>query len=183
MFLTKLRALWHPDQFQGWGKTNQYFEGWYFKVISPDEKHAFAFIPGIAMDKNGEKHAFIQVMDGKACKAEYHRFDAADFKPSEQRFEVSVDNNFFSAEEIRLDLPGISGRIQFKNTTPWPKMLGAPGIMGWYSFVPFMECNHGIVSMNHSLEGELQIGADVKIDRVTRNQIDRVTRSHPVNTR
>ena len=38
-------------------------------------------------------------------------------------------------------------------------MLGAPGIMGWYSFVPFMECNHGIVSLHHELEGELQIKA------------------------
>ena len=143
MLLTKLRSIWNPDQFQGWGRTHKYFEGWYFKLISPDEKHAFAFIPGIAMAENGEKHAFIQVMDGKACTAEYHRFDATEFRTSEQGFEVSVGNNFFSAEEIRLDLPGISGNIRFKNTTPWPKMLGAPGIMGWYSFVPFMECNHG----------------------------------------
>ena len=30
--------------------------------------------------------------------------------------------------------------------------------MGWYSFVPFMECKHGVVSMGHSLSGGLQIG-------------------------
>jgi len=29
--------------------------------------------------------------------------------------------------------------------------------MGWYSFVPFMECYHGLVSMNHDLEGSLTI--------------------------
>ena len=27
--------------------------------------------------------------------------------------------------------------------------------MGWYSFVPFMECKHGIVSVLHNLGGEL----------------------------
>lgn len=167
MLLTKLRALWNPDHFQGWGRTRRYFEGWYFKVVSADEQHAMAFIPGIALEKNGEQHAFIQVMDGKACKAQYHRFDIAAFRPSERNFEVWVGKNFFSAQKIILDLPGISGEIHFKNTTPWPKMLGAPGIMGWYSFVPFMECNHGIVSLHHELEGELAI--------------DGMTSSHPIN--
>ena len=157
MLLTKLRSIWNPDQFQGWGRTSRYFEGWYFKLVSADERHAMAFIPGISMGADGDSHAFIQVMDGKACKAEYHRFDAADFRPSKQGFEVMVGNNFFSSKKIILDLPGISGEVHFKNTTPWPKMLGAPGIMGWYSFVPFMECNHGIVSLHHELEGELQI--------------------------
>ena len=36
-------------------------------------------------------------------------------------------------------------------------MLGAPGIMGWYSFVPLMECYHGVVSLNHQLEGKLSV--------------------------
>ncbi|MFN0214600.1 MAG: tocopherol cyclase family protein [Saprospiraceae bacterium] len=157
MLLTQLRALWNPNQFQGWGRSNRYFEGWYFKLVSADEQHAMAFIPGISMGENGEQHAFIQVMDGKACTAEYHRFEAKDFHPSRHGFELWVGKNYFSAQKIILDLPGISGEIQFQNTTPWPKMLGAPGIMGWYSFVPFMECNHGIVSLHHELEGELQI--------------------------
>ena len=39
-------------------------------------------------------------------------------------------------------------------------VLGAPGIMGWYSFVPFMECSHGILSMDHRLEGQLKIALD-----------------------
>ena len=108
------------------------------------------------MGANGESPTFIQVMDGKSCQAEYHRFDTRDFRPSTRGFEIWVGNNFFSSNKIILDLPGIAGEIQFKNNTPWPKMLGAPGIMGWYSFVPFMECNHGVVSLNHELEGQLQ---------------------------
>jgi len=157
MFLKKLRAVWNPDHYQGWGRTHRYFEGWYFKVVSPDEQHAMAFIPGISMGEDGQQHAFIQVMDGKACKAEYHRFDIREFRPSAHSFEIWIGNNYFSAEKMILDLPEISGEIRFKNPNPWPKMLGAPGIMGWYSFVPFMECNHGIVSLHHELEGELQL--------------------------
>ena len=35
----------------------------------------------------------------------------------------------------------------------YPGTIFSPGIMGWYSFVPFMECKHGIVSINHDLTG------------------------------
>lgn len=159
-FLKRLRATWYPDEYHGWGRTRRYFEGWYFKVVSPGEQHALAFIPGISMDHNGAQHAFIQVMDGKACRAQYHRFSADDFQPAVRRFEVAVGKNLFSGEKIRLHLPDISGEIGFRNTAPWPKMLGAPGIMGWYSFVPFMECFHGIVSLHHTLEGKLEIGKE-----------------------
>ena len=156
-YLQRLRSVWFPDEYHGWGRMRRYFEGWYFKIVSADEKHALAIIPGISMTEHGDQHAFIQVMDGKACRADYHRFPAIDFKSAARAFEVSVGNNFFSSEKICLDLPGISGEIGFQNTQSWPKMLGAPGIMGWYSFVPFMECNHGVVSLHHQLEGQLDI--------------------------
>lgn len=156
-FLRRIRSVWYPDQYHGWGRTNRYFEGWYYKIVSADERHALAIIPGISMAENGEQQAFIQVMDGKACQAQYHRFAATDFQPSPRAFEVLLGDNFFSGEKMQLNLPGITGEIQFKDTHPWPKMLGAPGIMGWYSFVPFMECNHGIISLHHQLEGQLQL--------------------------
>src|ERR1035437_2827074 len=100
-----LQALFHPDQFQGWGKSKRYFEGWYFKVVNADESKAFAFIPGIAMDINGNQQAFIQVMDGKARTAEYHKFDAKDFHPKIGKFEVEIADNSFSSDSFRLNLP------------------------------------------------------------------------------
>lgn len=151
----RMRAAWYPAEYHGWGIRRRYFEGWYFKVVSPDERHAFAFIPGISMGRQGERHAFVQVMDGKACQGHYFRFQDDGFHPAADRFEVGVGDNFFSAEEIRLQLPGFAGEIQTSGRVEWPKMLGAPGIMGWYSFVPFMECNHGVVSMSHRLHGHL----------------------------
>ncbi|HOO99391.1 MAG TPA: tocopherol cyclase family protein [Bacteroidales bacterium] len=32
---------------------------------------------------------------------------------------------------------------------------------GWYSFVPFMECNHGVVSVNHDLTGRISLNDNV----------------------
>ncbi len=157
---TRLRATWNPDMYHGWGKKRKYFEGWYFKVVSKDERHAFAFIPGISFGEDGTAHAFIQVLNGKKCTAEYHDYEAKDFQPSSERFELKLGDNFFSGDKIKLKVPGISGELNFKNTTPWPKMLGAPGIMGWYSFVPFMQCFHGVVSMHHLIEGALEIDGE-----------------------
>lgn len=38
----------------------RYFEGWYFKHQSED--FSIAFIPGININKNGYKYAFIQII-------------------------------------------------------------------------------------------------------------------------
>lgn len=155
--LKRWKATWNPDMYHGWGKEKNYFEGWYFKIVDPTEQYAFAIIPGISKDKNGKQHAFIQVMDGKKCTAAYHNFEASAFQPSAEKFELILGDNSFSKEQLSLNVPELKGSIRFIDTIAWPKMLGAPGIMGWYSFVPFMECYHGIVSLNHQIEGAFEI--------------------------
>lgn len=156
--LHRWRAVWNPDMYHGWGKKRNYFEGWYFKVVDPTEQHAYAFIPGISLGAEGDHHAFIQVLDGVEHRASYEEFHRADFRPAADRFDLRLGSNRFSAGALELDLPAFRGSLQFRNRFPWPKMLGAPGIMGWYSFVPFMECYHGIVSVDHDIAGRLTIG-------------------------
>ena len=151
------KALWNPDMYHGWSKDKNYFEGWYFKVVDPTEQYALAIIPGISKGADGVTHAFIQLLDGKECTAKYHEFPADTFLPSKTEFSVQLGGNSFSANGIKLDLPGLKGALQFNGQHPWPKMLGAPGIMGWYSFVPFMECYHGVVSVHHTIEGKLTL--------------------------
>ncbi|WP_321369528.1 tocopherol cyclase family protein [uncultured Draconibacterium sp.] len=155
--IKQIKALFHPERYHGWRRTKRYFEGWYFKVISADEQEAFAFIPGIAMDELGEQHAFIQVLDGKAQTAEYIYFPADSFSAASGSFHIHFGDSEFTGSSIKLALNDYSGTLQFKNTVPWPNRWYSPGIMGPYTFVPFMECYHGIVSMDHALEGTLNI--------------------------
>lgn len=155
--LHRWRALRDPNRYHGWGRRRNYFEGWYFKIVDPTERYAFALIPGISMAPDGRQHAFIQRLDGKKCTAAYHDFPAGAFRPASNRFEVQLGGNSFSADRLQLALPELRGTLRLANATPWPKMLGAPGIMGWYSFVPFMECYHGVVSLDHGLEGKLEV--------------------------
>jgi len=153
--IRKLKAFFNPEQFQGWYKKNRYFEGWYYKIVDSTEQYAFAIIPGITMDVNGEKHAFIQVLDGKNLSSDYHRFDFDSFIPAPGKLDIAIQNNHFSENTLEINLPELQGQLKFKNNVPWPKPFYSPGIMGPYAFVPFMECYHAIVSMDHTIEGSL----------------------------
>lgn len=155
MLLNQIHAIWNPECYHGWGKSKRFFEGWYYKIISSDQKHALAIIPGIAMDENGKKQAFIQVLDGRNLKASYHKFDAQEFIPEPKTHDLQIGKNRFTNDSIELDLPGLKGSLRFRNRSPWPSSWNSPGIMGPFSFVPFMECYHGILSMDHSIEGSL----------------------------
>lgn len=104
--LRRGRALWNPDMYHGWGKDSNYFEGWYFKVVAPHGAAALAFIPGIAHDANGKSEAFVQVLDGLACKAYFFPFPADAFRPSAKDFSLELGDCFFSSERVEINLPG-----------------------------------------------------------------------------
>ena len=157
MGFRNIRALFNPDLYHGWGKSRKFFEGWYYKFVNRNEDRIFAIIPGVSMDKSGSKHSFIQVLDGIDLKSEYYTFDFLDFHSETNELDIQIGNNSFSNSRISLDLPGIKGDLSFYDLVKWPSKWSSPGIMGPYSFVPFMECNHGILSMNHRIEGEMVV--------------------------
>jgi len=163
LILRRLKAIWKPELYHGWGRRKRFFEGWYYKIVSINQKNAFAFIPGIAMDENGLKQAFIQVLDGKNLKSNFIKFSFDDFKANPLKHDLSIGGNRFTLNSIELNLSEIKGKLVFRNLIPWSKSLFSPGIMGPFSFLPFMECYHGILSMDHTISGELIVG-DKKID-------------------
>lgn len=156
----KIQSVFHPEQFQGWTRKSNYFEGWYFKVVNAEENKAFAIIPGVAMDKSGQGHAFIQVLDGKKCTAHFHKFQRSSFTASNNSFQISIQDNCFSEKILRINLPGIKAELCFTGTIPWPNKWYSPGIMGPYTFLPFMECYHGIISMDHEISGMIEVDGE-----------------------
>jgi hypothetical protein len=46
--------------------------------------------------------------------------------------------------------------LKFEQAFPWPNKWYSPGIMGPFSFIPFMECYHGILSMDHEISGVVE---------------------------
>ena len=156
-----------PASFQGTNSKAPYFEGWYYKLVDASGKHRLAVIPGMMLDPKPENNqAFIQVLDGESARVVFKQFPLSAFNPQKNVLDVHVGNNHFNQEHVSLNLDqdgfSIRGEVTFGSLTPWPVTPASPGIMGWFAWIPFMQCYHGLVSFNHSLAGKLVInGAEV----------------------
>jgi hypothetical protein len=153
--------VFRPWAFQGSFKRRNYFEGWYFKHVSADRKHVWSFIPGVSLNSKNS-HAFIQALNGRTGASYIFEYGVNAFSASSRELDIQLGTSGFNASGIKLDLQNreisIQGSMDYTDMETYPSSLRNPGIMGWYSFVPFMECKHGIVSMHHSLKGGIQMG-------------------------
>lgn len=152
--------VYSPFVFQGNMKKYRYFEGWYFKHVSGDQQNTSSFIPGVSLNRN-DPHAFIQIIDGIKGVTEYISYPLSEFNFDYKNVCLRVGKSFFSEKSVSLNIENdrtiIAGEIQYHNSVKYPKSFIYPGIMGWYSFVPFMECKHGIISVDNSLTGVLSV--------------------------
>lgn len=162
-----LYRLYHPPVFQGRKKRSNYFEGWYFKLVNHQGNQIWSIIPGISY--SNDSHGFIQLIHAQTGRSYYHRFPIDSFSCEKDKFQIRMGSNSFSEHHLFLDLESenlqVQGELRFTEVNPFPIRLLSPGIMGWYAFVPFMECYHGVVSMHHQLEGDLVInGSKLSFD-------------------
>jgi hypothetical protein len=156
-------TVMHPERYHGQNKRPPFFEGWYFKLIDASEQHKYAVIPGIFLsDDPAKHHAFVQVLDGQTGGSAYYTFPAEQFSAAPDDFDVRLGTNHFRADSITLNLTGgdfpLNGELRFQSGAPWPVTWRAPGIMGWYGWLSFMECYHGVVSFDHRIDGALTLG-------------------------
>jgi tocopherol cyclase len=154
-----IRSTLTPAMYHGFKKKPPFFEGWYYKLVSADETCKVAIIPGVILGQDA--HAFIQVLEGVSGQVAYHTFPVEQFQADRTRFGLNIGGNIFDGSQISLDVDRpegqISGKIQLGPLQPWPVTLLSPGIMGWYAWVPRMECYHGVLSFDHPLEGSLTL--------------------------
>jgi hypothetical protein len=164
-FARYLDLTFHPERYHGYEKRPPFFEGWYYKMVSADRHHRFAVIPGIFLsDDPAHHHAFIQVFDGKSGDATYHRYPAEAFTAARDRLHVTIGRNEFTPERICLDIEDdlrrVKGELSFEGVIPWPVTLAAPGIMGPFGWLPFMECYHGVLGLDHGVRGTLEVDGE-----------------------
>ena len=172
-----------PDKFQGGSKKKQYFEGWYYKFVSPLNNNesddgdvmSMAVVPGIfhgATQNSNESHAFIFVtINGE--RQHYYRFDTKEFtyasaKGSDEYY-IQVADNKFTHSGVSLSLfPKenddatlvLEGKLDFLNPSPWPVSVTKLGAMGPVGWIPGLECTHAILSFDHVLRGSLTLSFD-----------------------
>jgi len=162
--LSSLRNIFHPEGFHGAGRRGRFFEGWYHKLVGPDGT-SLALIPGWFQSVDERtRFAFLMVFDGRDERVELIRFPASEFEAAAGGYDLRLGNSRFRSDRVELDVDTpqlrLRGAVHCSAPHPWPVTLRSPGVMGWYGFVPFMQCWHGIVSLDHSLQGSLELDGD-----------------------
>lgn len=168
-----LKKIINPIIFQGDLKKKNYFEGWYYKQVSEDKKSVVSFIPGISLF-HGDYHSFIQYIfvgvdkdNRQVTKTGYARFKLQDFKFQQKPFTIKIGENTFSESQVSINIKdkdfNIKGKINLGRFTPLKKSIVCPNIMGFFAYIPNMECYHGVISMNHEVSGTIKIN-DKEID-------------------
>lgn len=104
-------------------------------------------------------------MQGNKINYIYKKFAKNEFiSTSNNEFKISISNNMFSLKEISLNIndgiDNITGTVSFNNVLKWPDTLINPGSMGYYNFIPFMQCYSQISVMDMDLQGSLYINGE-----------------------
>lgn len=147
----------NPERYHGFNAKPPFFEGWYYKLVSADEREKIAIIPGVILGNN--EHAFVQVIEGVQGTTEYFSFPVDQFHAARDQFKVEIADNHFDSVHVSLNIDKpegqLTGEIQLGRLNLWPVRFLSPGVMGWFAWVPRMECYHGVLSFDHSLQGKL----------------------------
>ena len=153
MWLNKIKD---PILFQGNNKSKGYFEGWYYKQISKDEKRVISFIPGISLFNN-DVHCFVQYIfvnlddnKKKTIKTGYVKYPLKDFKISNSPFRLQIGENIFTESMISIKLLDrdlhIEGTLKLGSLTPIKRSILSPNIMGYFAYIPKMEFIMGLLA-------------------------------------
>lgn len=118
-----------------------YFEGWYYK--NQQGGKTLCLIPG------RESHsAFVQVITDESSF--YIEYPLCEYHTG---LGVAVGSNLFTSHGIQLAIQRpeltLNGILRYRHLTPIQY-----DIMGPFALLP-MQCRHRVVSMNHSISGEL----------------------------
>ncbi len=136
------------------------FEGWFCKIDDQENGVMLSIIWGYSTHRK-TKHAFIQFQDSLKHDTAYISYPIEEVKWKTNPFVLQIGENELSQTGMRLDfeMDGISvrGNFQFSSFSPIKQSILKPNIMGFLTYFP-NECNHSIISMNHKVTGELQIG-------------------------
>ncbi len=144
--------------FQGSLKKKHYFEGWYYKNVTVDKQITVSIIPGVALTEE-DPHAFIQVIENVHHKSYYIRYDINEVLIHHKPECIQIADNYFYEDYIDLNIQTnelvLTGFLYYSDFTRIKTSRYAPTIMGPFSYLPFMECNHSIISMHHYIDGIL----------------------------
>lgn len=129
-----------------------YFEGWYFK--HQGEEGGLALIPAVHRERKGDWSASLQVITPWESRMISYPIGA--FSRWGDGVELRLGESWFSKDGVYLVVEesgfSLKGELQYG-----PLAVPGEDIMGPFRRVPHMQCVHGILSMSHRVDGEVEL--------------------------
>ncbi|MHC1786419.1 MAG: tocopherol cyclase family protein [Christensenellales bacterium] len=146
----------------------EYFEGWYYKQVSFDEKTIICFIPGVSVYR-GTRRPFIQAIlaqrAGDAWQQTTDWLDVQGIQSHDEPFHLQLGESSFRRDGLTIAYRGeelqAEGDLRFHDPLPLPASRWAPTIMGPFAYLPGMACIHSVISLTHTLSGSLLIKGEL----------------------
>ena len=149
-----------PELYHGRKNSRPYFEGWYFKNVSLNDDLIIAVICGVSRsNKKDDDHSFIQIILGPIYKSYYIKLPYEKFLYNNNFFEVQIGKNLFSAYQMHLDIDEadilLKADLNYFNHLHIARSFSMPSIMGPFSYLPNMQCNHEVISLKNTINGKI----------------------------
>ena len=149
-----------PFLFQGSFTKPNYFEGWYYKHVHEESNRSISFIFGIS---TRDPHAFIQIITSNPLVTTYVRYPLESFQAHLNGYRCG--DSFFAPDKVMMNVKdetiSVFGELTLHQLTPIHRNVYAPNIMGPFAYLGNMECNHGVVSMNHQVNGTITVNGEM----------------------
>jgi hypothetical protein len=136
-------------------RQSAYFEGFYYKHSG--KGGTLCFIPAFHCDSNGVRSASLQVITEKGSHEVL--YSPSEYLSHPYELDIQLGSCRFTERGCTLQLQrdgfSLFGRLYYGPIIPlqW-------NAMGPFRFLPFMQCNHGIISCFHRVKGEVTINDD-----------------------
>lgn len=136
--------------------TGPYFEGWYLKHQNR-QGQTLALIPAFHIDGGGHRTASLQIV--LKDRSWWMEYPETQLRVSRQPFQVQVGQSGFGSRgidlHIRRDELFLRGTLSYG-----PFTVPRSDVMGPFRFFAGMQCSHGVISMEHRLEGALELNGE-----------------------
>jgi len=150
-----------PNRYHWDGFQDPFFEGWFFRLVLPEQERSFAFIysvqnPGAVTAGDGGSFIVVYSDDGLMVRED---FPVEKFKASKQQMSVRVGDNRITETSLtgacRDGDNQASWNVDFTVHEPWAKT------MGMLTNIPFLPVNWYVGALRASASGTINWNGEV----------------------
>lgn len=139
-----------------------YFERWHIYLIDALKQYTLNLSVGVLL-QGKEKYAFIQVSSNKPELNYTIKYPIEVVSYTSDA--IMIEDNILCAEFIQLDIKEegfhLKGKITFGSGKQIDTTMWRPGLMGPFKLFPFLKSYHEVLSLTHSIMGELQLNGQI----------------------